>query len=262
MLLLHITDTHLYADPDKRLKGISTLESFTAVATAACKSFPNCDAVVLGGDLSQDESTEAYRTIARTMLEFSVPVHAIAGNHDNPDLMLETLNPTVRFNAGVSRFRLDGWQVLLVNSHDAGKVSGLISEDDLNRLDSLLEEGADLHQLVVMHHHPEPIGSAWMDNIKLANHRSFWNIAKRHDSLKGVLFGHIHQAFDDVRGDVRLLGTPSTTLQFKPGEDGFMMDDVSPGYRWLHLNDDGSIESAVERVEGHIPPDLTDLTGY
>ena len=232
------------------------------MATAAWEKFPVCDAVVLGGDLSQDGSKKAYRSIARIMLDYAAPVYAITGNHDNPEKMVEKLNPTVRFSMAVTSFRLQGWQVVLVNSRDEGKVSGVISEADIKALDQLLHKGADLHQLIIMHHHPSPVGSAWMDSIMLSNSDAFWKMAERHASLKGVLFGHVHQDFDGMRGDVRLLGTPSTTLQFKPGEDDFMMDDLSPGYRWLRLNEDGSIKSEVERIEGHIPPDLTDLTGY
>ncbi|HKI60405.1 MAG TPA: 3',5'-cyclic-AMP phosphodiesterase [Mariprofundaceae bacterium] len=261
-LLLHITDTHLFADPEGQLKGLATRESFAAVTAKACEAFPDCDAVILGGDLAQDQSKEAYRSIARVMLDCDAPVHAIVGNHDDPVVMKEALNPTVRFKNSTSALRLGGWQILLLNSQDAGKVSGRLSEADLEKLDALMREGKDLHQLIVIHHHPIPVGSAWMDNIMVANSEAFWQVADKHDSLRGVLFGHVHQAFDDMRNNVRLLGSPSTTVQFKPGEDDFLMDNLSPGYRWLKLLDDGSIETGVERVEGFIPDDLLDLTGY
>lgn len=261
-LLLHITDTHLFADPDGQLKGLNTRESFMAVTAQACTSHPDCDAVILGGDLAQDHSKGAYRLIARMMLDWDTPVHAIVGNHDDPTVMKAALNPTVRFKKKSSALRLGGWQILFLNSQDAGKVSGRISEADLEQLDALMSEGRDLHQLIVMHHHPVPVGSAWMDKIMVTNSDEFWKVADRYDSLRGVLFGHIHQAFDGMRGNVRLLGSPSTTVQFKPGEDDFLMDNLSPGYRWLKLHDDGSIETGVERIDGFVPDDLLDLTGY
>jgi len=261
-LLVQITDTHLFADPEGQLKGLNTRESFMAVTVKACKAHPDCDAIILGGDLSQDQSKDAYRSIARVMLDCDAPVHAIVGNHDDPVVMEEALNPTVRFKNKTSAFRLGGWQILLLNSQDIGKVSGRVSEADLQKLDTLMGEGRDLHQLIVMHHHPVPVGSAWMDKIMVTNSDAFWQVADKHDSLRGVLFGHIHQAFDGMRNNVRLLGSPSTTVQFKPCVDDFLMDDLSPGYRWLKLLDDGSIETGVERIEGFIPDDLLDLTGY
>lgn len=261
-LLLHITDTHLFADPNGELKGIATRDSLKAVTAAACKTHPNSNAVILGGDLSQDQSKDAYRSIARVMLECDAPVHAIAGNHDDPEEMESSLNPTVRFKKGSTSLRMAGWQILLLDTQDAGKVSGRISEADLEKLDALMSEERELHQLIVMHHHPVPVGSVWMDKIMITNSDAFWQVADQYDSLRGVLFGHVHQEFDDMRGNVRLLGSPSTTVQFKPGEDDFLMDNVSPGYRWLKLHDDGSIETGVERIEGFIPDDLMDLTGY
>ena len=261
-LLVHITDTHLYADPDGQLKGLSTRESFLSVTANACKSHPGCDALILGGDLAQDQSRDAYRHIARVMLDCDTPVHAIAGNHDDPSVMAETLNPTVRFGGTISKFKLGKWQIILLDSRDEGKVSGHISDADLEKLDAMLQESADLHQLIVMHHHPIPVGSAWIDKIMVTNSDAFWQVADRYESLRGVLFGHVHQAFDGMRDNVRLLGSPSTTIQFKPGEDDFLMDNLSPGYRWLKLHDDGSIETGVERIDGFVPDDLLDLTGY
>ncbi len=261
-LLAHITDTHLYADPEECLKGIPTRESFIAVTEAAYETFPVYDAVVLGGDLSQDNSEDAYRTIARVMLERDAPVYAVAGNHDDPEKMHEILNPTVRFNNSIAKVKMGKWQLLLLNSRNDGKISGQFSDALLDRLEQMLGDEPELHQLIVMHHHPAPVGSRWMDEIGLRNSEFFWDVVEQHASVRGVLFGHVHQAFDQMRGSIRLLGTPSTMLQFKPGVDDFAMDDISPGFRWLRLLDDGSIETDVVRIEGFIPVDLNDHTGY
>ncbi len=47
---------------------------------------------------------------------------------------------------------------------------------------------------------------------------------------------------------VALMASPSTCVQFAPGSAGFKADDQPPGYRWLELRADGSIETAVSRV--------------
>jgi len=65
-----------------------------------------------------------------------------------------------------------------------------------------------------------------------------------------------------MRGDVRILGTPSTCIQFKPGQDAFCLDDTSPGYRWMELLADGSIRTEVVRIEGFVPPDLLNDEPY
>ena len=63
-----------------------------------------------------------------------------------------------------------------------------------------------------------------------------------------MLWGHIHQEFDDRRKNMRLLATPSTCVQFKPRVQQHERDDKKPGYRWLVLNPDDSFETGVNRL--------------
>jgi Icc protein len=46
------------------------------------------------------------------------------------------------------------------------------------------------------------------------------------------------------------MGTPSTCFQFAPHSATFAIDDAGPGYRWLELHADGSLESRVGRASG------------
>ena len=58
------------------------------------------------------------------------------------------------------------------------------------------------------------------------------------------------------------MSTPSSCIQFARHSDDFKVDELAPGYRWLRLHADGSIETDVVRVEGvHFPVDL-DSGGY
>ena len=47
-----------------------------------------------------------------------------------------------------------------------------------------------------------------------------------------------------------MLSTPSTCVQFEPESDEFSVEKIPPGYRWMQLNPDGSIDTRVSRVEG------------
>jgi Icc protein len=44
--------------------------------------------------------------------------------------------------------------------------------------------------------------------------------------------------------------TPSTCVQFKPNSKNFTIDTEGPGYRWLDLHADGSIDTGLTRIEG------------
>ncbi|MNJ82082.1 3',5'-cyclic adenosine monophosphate phosphodiesterase CpdA [compost metagenome] len=47
---------------------------------------------------------------------------------------------------------------------------------------------------------------------------------------------------------MRLLASPSTCIQFEPGSEDFKVGEQAPGYRWLRLHTDGSIDTGVSRV--------------
>jgi Icc protein len=66
--------------------------------------------------------------------------------------------------------------------------------------------------------------------------------------VRGLVWGHVHQALDEQRGGLTLMSTPSTCFQFVPRRDDFAIDYVAPGYRQIRLHPDGRIETRVRRV--------------
>jgi len=254
--LLHLTDIHLYADPGRELKGVNTRQSFRAVQEIALRHHAEADLIILGGDLAQDEEAETYRYLAGEIEKMRMPYTYVPGNHDDIDLMRSFLGDML-FSQ-----QMDGWQLIFLNTHIDGEVAGFLPEAQLQQLEHELSTSSTLHQLIVMHHHPVPIGCEWLDEINLLNSDAFWRVVDRFPSVRGVLFGHVHQRFDQMRGNVRLLCTPSTAIQFMPERNDFRLDKRSPGYRWLKLLPDGEIETGVERVPGFIPIDLNDTIGY
>jgi Icc protein len=263
-LLLHITDTHLYGDKHRVLKGISTHASCAAVNTHARESFSHADAIILGGDMSQDESEASYQHLSELMYPWQqTPFMLTPGNHANMEGLQKTLIPSLaEISAYYEHLHCKNWHIIALNSHAPGKVAGLLADPELERLDQLLGDARGEHALLALHHPPVSVGSRWMDQISLANTDAFWTVVDKHPQVKAVLCGHIHQELDIMHGRVRVLGTPSTCIQFKPNSDRFRLDGLSPGYRWLDLLDSGRIDTGVERVAGFIPPDLNDNAFY
>jgi Icc protein len=64
-----------------------------------------------------------------------------------------------------------------------------------------------------------------------------------------MLWGHVHQASDHLRNGIRLMSTPSTCSQFRPNSDDFAVDERPPGYRWLELYPDGTIETEIRWLD-------------
>jgi Icc protein len=101
-----------------------------------------------------------------------------------------------------------------------------------------------------MHHQPLNMGSAWLDGVGLRDADRFLEILDAHSNVRGVVWGHVHQASDRTRGSVRFLSAPSTCSQFLPSSDFFAIDSRPPGMRWLMLQAGGKIDTEVVWVEG------------
>jgi len=82
--------------------------------------------------------------------------------------------------------------------------------------------------MVCLHHHPIAMGSRWLDTVGLAEPEGLWRIVDSHAHVRAVVWGHVHQAYDGQRGDVRLLATPSTGAQFLPKSDRYAVDSRRP----------------------------------
>jgi Icc protein len=243
--LVQITDTHLYAEPRGALLGMVTLDSLDAVLDLVAGEALPADAVLATGDLVHDGSAAGYALLRERLGRLACPVLALPGNHDDPGTLAEMLSQAPVRRAREARF--GGWQVLLLDSTVPGEDGGRLDEAELAWLDERLGSGSG-HALVCLHHSPLPTGSDWLDTMRLANADAFFAVLDRHPGVRGVLFGHIHQTLEATRNGVRIMGSPSTCVQFAKVRPRFGLDPRPPGYRWLALLPDGGIRSGVRRL--------------
>ena len=246
--LVQITDCHLYREADGKLLGLKTLESFHAVRDAVKAEHDVPDLALVTGDISQDGTAESYQRLCAGVTELSYPQYWIPGQHDDLPVMAEHLHGA---NIHADKRLLAGarWQIVMLNSGVPHRVYGKFLQDQLDLLAQALHDYPDRHLLVVLHHHPVKVHCFWLDTIGLNNPDAMMALLKKHKKQVVVLWGHIHQAFDSVQDGMRLLATPSTCVQFKPFSQDFQADTENPGYRLLNLNDDGSVDSNVVRVD-------------
>lgn len=245
--LVQLTDSHLFDNPGGRLLGMNTADSLSRVIDRVLAEQPSIDLLLATGDLSQDGSAASYRTFLRMAARIPAPLRAFPGNHDLHDPLRgiagdsPLLEPVVDCGA---------WRIVLLDTAVPDAVHGHLDPTQLELLSRALDEAPERPALVCLHHHPVPIGSAWMDRIGLDNAEALFAVLDSRPQVRALLWGHVHQAFDSTRNGVRLLGSPSTCVQFEPGCDDFRIDLQAPGYRWLRLHADGSLETGVSRVDG------------
>jgi Icc protein len=244
--VIQITDTHLYADKRGCLLGLNTEQSLQSViASIHARQMP-ADLILATGDLVHDGTPAAYQRIFTHLKGFGLPTYCLPGNHDEANTLQETMeNGLLHY---VEHACHGNWHFIFLNSTVPGKEGGHLGPEALRALETHLQSMPQTHTLVCLHHQPVMMGSRWLDSMAVDNTDDFFAIIDRQPQVRGILWGHVHQQFDRTRKNVKLMATPSTCIQFLPMSPAFAVDEAAPGYRWLSLFEDGSIETGVERL--------------
>lgn len=242
--ILHITDPHLVGEPGATLHGWRVHDAFETVLADALAFAPNADALVLGGDLVDDASTMGYRRLNERLAPLTMPVLAIAGNHESPDGMARELTSTTVHG----RIDLGDWVLTGLNSHRPDSQAGRLGTTQIAALARELADDPRPHALFV--HHPGwAIGSAWQDAIGLADRDALAAVVADAPNARALVCGHAHQAGSKSLPGATGFLTASTMRQFKPGATAFTEDHArAPGYRVLTLDSNGHVSSTHRRV--------------
>ncbi len=243
--LVQITDSHLGVNHGDPLLSMNPDESLVDVLNLINAQESDIDLILATGDIANDASLAAYQRFYTTVSDYLLPPMVwLPGNHDD-DEMMEAILPESKHQV----IEFDSWAILLLDSHVPGEVHGNFSQAELSFLSRSLSAHLDKYILICLHHQPVPIGSQWMDRYIVQNAHSFWELISPYSNVKAVLWGHVHQEFNELHNGMRLLSSPSTCIQFAPNQTDFMVEDSMPGYRWLELHDDGTLKTGVERVD-------------
>ena len=247
--LIQLTDLHLCQPPGGILRStVNTDETLSALLKQIAARKHQPDLLVVTGDLVQQPVAAVYERLQQYFLMLGIPVYTLCGNHDDSAIASRLLNHgNVKYCGDL---RLENWHLIFLDSSQPGRVDGELSASELQRLEQLLKCSTAPNAMIFLHHPPLKIGSRWMDGIRLSNSEALFAVIDHYPQVRAVVFGHIHQQFESTRGEVKLIGTPATSVQFKPGTDKVALDVLPPAYRNLDLYDDGfdtSIEWLQER---------------
>lgn len=249
VLLVQLTDSHLFADADGSLLGLNTSHSLQNVVAKARAEHPRVDLLLATGDITQDGSVAAYQRFRQLTGPLCANARWLPGNHDYLPHMREAAVQSCLLDPVLD---IGNWRVIVLNSQVPDATPGYLDDEQLQLLVRALSEAPDRHHLITLHHHPVAVGSEWIEPIGLRNAKEFWTVLDRFPQVRAVLWGHIHQPFDQRRNGVRLLATPSTCVQFTPGSKDFDVSGEAPGYRWIRLEPDGSLDTGISRLDNFV----------
>jgi Icc protein len=250
VLLVQLTDPHLYADPTVML-GVDTEASLRAVVDMIGRHHGNADLLLATGDLSQDGSQLSYQRFAAAVTPLGVPVRCLPGNHDAREPLDGTLG-----NWAVPITDVGMWRVVLLDSTVPGSNAGHLGRRQLDLLDDALGNCDGRPALVALHHNAVQVTAEWHDPMMLDNAPDLFRRLGRWQNTRVLLWGHVHQEFDRRRGSVRMLAAPSTCFQFAIRDGRHRLDATPPGYRWLKLYADGSVATGVRRLDAALWHDM------
>lgn len=196
------------------------------------------------GDLIQDDTRGAYDRFCNLMRPLGLPVYCVPGNHDVRSIMQDALaGPEFYYCESAT---LKNWLIAGIDSCIGGNdAAGRIDDQEMERLEKLLDVTTAEHVLICLHHPPLPVGSEWLDQVGLRNGEEFLRVIARTGKVRAAIFGHVHQEFENSHDSIQIIGTPSTCRQFKVASDEFALDDNPPAYRRISLHRDGSVATEL-----------------
>lgn len=242
--IAQVTDCHVSADGATTYRGQNPVVRLQAVLDDAVTRQP--ELLLATGDLSEDGSADSYALLHDMFAATGVPVLALPGNHDEPALVAEHFPGSPVDDVQVTDH--GAWQIIRINSCLPGNPSGQITEQVLAALEETLQAEQGRPRLLALHHQPLATNSPWIDKYRLMDAGPLLELIERHLDIKAVVWGHIHQVFEQKINDTLMLGGPSSVANSLPGTESFTPDDKGPAYRWLELGNDGTVKAGIVTV--------------
>lgn len=246
MKIIQISDCHLFADTSKTgYNNINPFRSLERILAEVKAQQP--DVFVVTGDISGDASGQSYQHFFHLIQDTQIgcQIRIIPGNHDNQKQLTKHVEAEYLWLDHPQLVLPNRWHIHFLDTqyqHTLGK----ISEDNLEALDEYVKQHPNDYHLLAAHHHPIPCGG-WMDKHEWTNRQEFNVVVAKYQSIKGVIYGHIHTAIEQQIGQCLYMACPSTCWQFA-NQKSFATTDLKPGFRVINLLENGQISTSIYRL--------------
>jgi len=239
LTFVHISDTHIPADPDYKTDYATTPPYPAAIELVkrinALSIQP--DFVLHTGDVAYDPYPEAYAACREILGAIKYPVHYVAGNHDASAALQNVL---VQRGSQMLQlhyeFEVNGVQIIIVDSNGpAAPPAGYMTESQLAWLNGVCTAADNRPLIIATHHNPISVDVPWLDEyMGVQNGEEFHKaILPARDRIRGVFFGHVHQNLEIYRDGILYSATVSPWTQFHawPGQTDTIHDrEIQPGF--------------------------------
>ena len=228
VLVVQLSDTHLAGlAPDP---GDPTSPDAGVRGTVTALGDRRPDLVLLTGDLADDGSVDACRRLRGLVEPLGAPILATSGNHDLAASVAEVFGPTDSAEVG-------NWRIVMVDTAIPGRDAGAV---DVEALGSRLDAVDPRPTLIAMHH--PPVSPSTHEMFHLDGATELIEMCASRPHVRGIVSGHLHEAFERTAGDVAVVGCPSSWYAIVHDGDTYRLDpDGVVGAQLLRLGDDGTL---------------------
>ncbi|MEQ9408413.1 MAG: phosphodiesterase [Fuerstiella sp.] len=237
--ILQLTDLHVFAEPNTRLKGIPTRECLQDVVAWVQQQQAEFDHVIVTGDHTHDERPESYAAVQQILAPWADRLWQIPGNHDDRAVLRSVFGERIAGAADARvnfSFRSGDWLFLGLDSHLPGQVPGAIGPEQMEWLTAQLAAADKPCVALFVHHPPMNVGSEWMDAIGLQDRTRLQQVIRDTPKIRFVCCGHVHHEFTGAIGQTQVFSTPATGLQFDPAGAVPNFATAAPGCRVVEID--------------------------
>ncbi|GAA4224328.1 3',5'-cyclic AMP phosphodiesterase CpdA [Streptosporangium album] len=243
LTLAHVSDIHIDGSP-------RSIERTRAVMRHL-ESLPGpLDAVIVTGDIADHGSVEEYET-ARELLASRYPTVVCPGNHDARPAFRKVLLDQDGDGPVNQVLRLDGLTVALCDSSIPGRPEGILEDETIAWLETVLAESAGTPVIVGMHHPAVALGIPYVDTIGLRSPERLEEVLRRHPQVVAVLAGHAHTPASTTFAGLPLVVAPgviSTALLPQEFASPDPRDFELPPQIAVHHFEDGRLTTHMRPV--------------
>nr|WP_310617111.1 phosphodiesterase [Pantoea cypripedii] len=221
-LIAQISDLHIKAQGRLSYKKVDTQAALLRVIDTLNQLRPRPDVVVITGDLVDFGLPEEYQTLRQVLQGLQLPYLLMPGNHDDRQALRAAFPEHTYLQRGETlnwQTRVNGVQLLALDSSVPQQPWGYVDEAQLLWLDEQLKSAPDTPTLVMLHHPPFITGIGHMDKQPLRNPDALAAVIRQHPQVERVLSGHLHRSIQ-----ARFAGTLACTA---PGVSHQVAFDLS-----------------------------------
>jgi 3',5'-cyclic AMP phosphodiesterase CpdA len=210
MLIAQISDLHVCA-PGTLYQGLVDSNGMLAEAVAAIGRLETRpDVVIVSGDITEHGTAGEYAEARRLLAGLTMPVLAIAGNHDERGAFRAAFGgpegPLHFVRDELGPVRIIGLDVTVPGLHHGDFDAA--AEDWLA---ARLAEAPRRPTLVMMHQPPFASGIGFIDEYRCFGGERLAGLLARYPAVERVVCGHIHRAAQVRFGGTIAMTAPSTT---------------------------------------------------